>query len=395
MRVLFLTHRLPYAPNRGDRIRAYYLMQEMSRFAAISLFSLVHDDEEASQVARVPFADRVTTVRVKRGRNLVRAGLALASSAPLTHVLLDAADARAALMGLTRSAPPDLVVAYCSSMARFALAPPLNGWPLVLDMVDVDSAKWAQLGAEVSGPLGWIYRREAARLRCFEIHAVQRAAMTLTVNDREADRLREIAPTARITIVANGIDIDAFGSRGAPEIAPVVIFCGVMTYYPNEEGVRWFVQDVWPTVRSRNPGARFIVVGAGARHRLRRLVARDASIELVGAVAEVQPYLWRSAVSVAPLRLARGLQNKVLEALAAALPVVVTPSVWAGLPTEAQPGCVVANTADEFAAAVVRLLDDSPAERRHKASAARLDRLTWSEQFCGLETIFNNALTNP
>src|SRR5690349_18863198 len=141
MKVLFLTHRLPYAPNRGDRNRAYHLLREMSRFAEVSVFSLIHDDEEAAHVESVPFAHDVTGIRVTRFRNLLRGVTSLATDRPLTHTLLDAARIHPALVQLVDRNKPDVVVAFCSGMARFALEPPLRGLPLVIDMVDVDSQK--------------------------------------------------------------------------------------------------------------------------------------------------------------------------------------------------------------------------------------------------------------
>jgi len=143
MRILFLTHRLPYAPNRGDRTRAFYLLREMSRFAEVSLFSFVHDDDEQSHCDRVPFARDVTCVRVSRVPNFVRGALRLPTSRPLTHSLLDSGEVRAGLDRMFKDRCPDLVVAFCSGMARFAVEPPLNRCPFVLDMVDVDSVKWA------------------------------------------------------------------------------------------------------------------------------------------------------------------------------------------------------------------------------------------------------------
>ena len=396
MNVLFLTHRLPYAPNRGDRIRAYHLMRELSRFAEVSLCSLVHDDEEAGQVASVPFASRTVGLRTSRLANASRALANLFSDRPLTHVLLDARDAHTALAALVASSRPDLVLAYCSGMARFALEPPLSDLPFVLDMVDVDSVKWLELAGRSAPPQRWIYRREASTLRAFEAEAAARARATLVVNEREREALRRIAPDARIAIIENGVDLDAF-RRPEPATTPSqdVVFCGVLDYEPNESAVLWFVDAVWPAVRAARPRARFRIVGARPTGRLERAAARDASIELVGAVPAVQPFLWEAAVAVAPLQLARGVQNKVLEALAAGLPVVATPAVLEGLPDQVRPGCVTAGDSAAFARGVAELLSAAPSARLQQAARARLEGLGWADQLSALEGLLRGALKRP
>jgi len=386
MRVLFLTHRLPYAPNRGDRIRAYYLLREMSRFADVSLFSLVHDADELAHAAHVPFAADVQVARVAKVRNLLQGVLSLPTSRPLTHALLDAAGAARAIERLADSHPPDLVVAYCSGMARFALQTPLSAHPCVIDMVDLDSAKWASLAREARGVRRWIYRREAATLRAFEVRAIRHARATLVVNERERDALLQIAPAAPAIVIPNGIDLQMFAPPDAPADAPLVVFCGVMSYYPNVEGVLWFAQHVWPLVLAEQPHARFAIVGASPSRAIEHLRA-DPSIEVVGAVSAVQPYLWRSAVSVAPVRLARGLQNKVLEAIAAGLPVVVAPAVLEGLPAHVRRACLSASEPGAFANAVLRLLRLTPIDRRACAASANLADLEWTKQLAPLENI--------
>jgi sugar transferase (PEP-CTERM/EpsH1 system associated) len=395
MRILFLTHRLPFAPNRGDRIRAFYLLREMSRFADVSLFSLVHDDEELAHCADVPFARDVTCRRVHYLANLVRGATRLATTRPLTHSLLDAGDIHAALETLMERNTFDLVVAFCSGMARFALEPPLRGRPFVLDMVDVDSVKWDQLANVSSGPRRWIYRREARTLRAFEATAAARSHATLVVNDRERVALEKIAPAARVVVVPAGIDVDAFRPHDPPAGAPVVVFCGVMNYNPNERAVAWFASDVWPQVRSAIPDARFMVVGSSPTRAVKQLAEADSSIEIVGQVPTVQPYLWKSAVSVAPIHLAQGIQTKVFEALAAGLPSVITPAVARGLPPDVAHACSVEEQPEPFARAVVDLLKRSPEERRRLAALAPLDTLRWSEQLRDLEPILRAAVAAP
>jgi sugar transferase (PEP-CTERM/EpsH1 system associated) len=395
VKVLFLTHRLPYAPNRGDRIRAYYLLREMSRFATVSLFSLVHDDEEEAQAAHLPFVASVMTARVPRLRNRLRGGLRLASSIPLTHTLLDAPHASLEVARFAAACDPDVVLAYCSSMARFTLDQSLAGVPAVLDMVDVDSGKWAALAKESAGPLRWIFRREAEQLSRFEALAARHAKVTVVVNDRERDLLAKIAPDAEVRVLPIGIELEAFRPPGPPAASAMVVFCGVMDYAPNVDGVRWFAREVWPRVREARPDASFCIVGANPTRAVRRLAAQDASIQVTGTVDAVQPYLWKAAVAVAPLRIARGVQTKVLEMLGAGLPVVTTQAVMDGLPAEVGPGCLVAEHADEFAACVIDLLSASPEERRRRVALCGLDRLTWSARLSPLQGLLEEARGLP
>ncbi len=391
MRILYLTHRLPYAPNRGDRIRAYRVLRHLSARHQVDLVSLVHDDEEASHVADLAaLADSTTVARVGRGRGLVRAGAALVRGGTLTHALLDGAGLRRRLRAMLLDRRPDVVLAYCSAMARFALDAPLDACPFVLDLVDVDSEKWAELGRAGRTPMHWIYRREARLLRAFEGTAIRRARATLVVNARERDLVRPRVADAAVEIVPNGIDLASYRPPSAPSDEPRVVFCGVMNYSPNETGAEWLARTVWPRVRAVRPDAVLTLVGAHPTRRVSDL-ARGGSIEVTGSVPDVRPYLWRSAVAAAPLFVARGVQNKVLEALAAGLPAVITPPVAAGLPAEARPACVEAASADDFAAEIVALLERPAAARRALAASARLDALEWSHCLGRLDAILAQA----
>jgi sugar transferase (PEP-CTERM/EpsH1 system associated) len=378
VRVLFLTHRLPYAPNRGDRLRAYHTLQWLRQRASVDLVSLVHDHEEAAHIDEVrAFVTSVSTLRVPIIRNYVRALTALAGSTPVTHMLLDAPGIESTLAQVVRVAPPDIVFAYGSGMARFALARPLSGRPLILDLVDVDSRKWQDLAAVSRPPMSWIYRREARVLGTFETRAANAASATLVVNEREAALARQLAPLARVQVVANGVELDRLRPTQPAVTRPRVVFCGVMDYAPNDEGMRWFVSQVWPLVRRRRPDASLAIVGPNPRARLCALCAQAGSIELTGRVPDVREWLWGAAVGIAPLLVARGVQNKALEAVAAGLPIVVTGAVAEGLPPDVSAATMVADNAADFADRVVDLLARPPESRRALALTANLDRLRW------------------
>lgn len=392
MRVLFLTHRLPYAPNRGDRLRAYHILQWLRDRATVELVSLVHDDEEVGHVDEVrAFVPHVTTLRVGAIRNHLRAIATLATGSPLTHALLDAPGIEATLTEIVRARRPDVVFAFGSGMARLAFGPSLSGMPLILDLVDVDSRKWQDLAATSRVPISWIYSREARTLGAFEARAATSAFSTLVVNEREAEIARQLAPAANVHVIANGVEIERLRPPGAPTERERVVFCGVMNYAPNDQGIRWFIDEVWPIVKARRSGATLAIVGADPGRSLQALCARDRTIELTGRVPDVRPWLWESSVAIAPLHVARGVQNKALEAIACGLPIVITSAVAAGLSKGLEPAFTVADNAPHFAEAVIEFLELPAATRRARAVAANLSELTWSNTLKLLEMLLRDA----
>jgi sugar transferase (PEP-CTERM/EpsH1 system associated) len=392
MRVLFLTHRVPYAPNRGDRIRAYHMLRYFkAQRIPVCLVALAHDDEEASAVARLStLADEAHVVRVTWARNLVRAFLQLMTDRPMTHALLDSPQMRPVLERVRREWRPDVVLAFCSGMARFAMEPPLRSLPFVTDMVDVDSFKWESLATHVRGVRRWLYRREARVLRHFETRATRAARATLVVSPREREALRSLDAAFAPFVLPVGVDVEAFRNTGTPATRPDVVFTGVFSYEPNEHGALWLIDCVWPLVRARHPEARLSLVGMGPS---RRLMARAASagVEVTGAVEDVRPFLWRASVAVAPLATARGVQTKVLEALAAGLPVVVTSAVYEGLPEQVRPACRTADRPAEFAREIGDLLDGAASRAPVPAPEVALESLTWERSLAPLGGVLARA----
>lgn len=392
MRVLVLTHRLPYAPNRGDRLRAYHVLQHLRDRADVELVSLAHDEDEEQHAAGMrEWLPAVTTVRVPRLRTKLRALAALPTRLPLTHALLDAPGMSEVLRDVVDRRRPDVVLAYCSGMARFAMAPPLDDIPFVLDFVDVDSQKWRDLAASGLPPRSWVYRREALTLGAFERRAANRAVASLVVNAREARVAQSLAPSAAIQVVSNGVELERLHPSGPPSARPGVVFCGVLNYAPNDEGITWFVRDVWPIVRGHRPDATLTIVGPDPSPALRSLCGDDQGIAVTGRVPDVRDYLWNAAVGIAPLKVARGVQNKALEAIAAGLPIVITTAVAGGLPADAAPASLVADTPARFADHVLFLLAHTPDQRRARAASADLAALTWARTLEPLWPILERA----
>jgi sugar transferase (PEP-CTERM/EpsH1 system associated) len=325
----------------------------------------------------------------------LRAGLALAGPTPLTHALLDAPGLAATVTAVVERVRPDVVLAYCSGLAHLTLTDPLQRTPLILDLVDVDSDKWRQYSEQSSFPMSWIYRREARLLGAFEARAARAAAATTVVNQRELESLHAIAPDARGLVVPNGIDVDSFAPTGPPAGAEQVLFCGVMDYRPNDEGARWFLSEVWPRIRSARPGATLVIAGTAPTAALRRLADSSREVHVTGHVEDIRPCYWESAVFVAPLHLARGVQNKVLDAAAAGLPSVVTSAVRGGLPDEIAASCRVADTAESFAAAVIDLLALTPGERRAIAARVDLAGLRWEQRLAPMASLVESAGASP
>lgn len=392
--VLFLTHRLPYAPNRGDRIRAYHTVRALRDRFRLSVVSLAHDASEAAHVTALrELVDDVFVARTSRVMNYARGAGRLWTSRPLTHSLLDSATIRPALHDIVRATRPDVVLAYSSGMARFALAPPLAGLPVVIDMVDVDSLKWEALGANALFPMRWLYQREARCLSQFEELAAERAFATVVVNARERTALSALAPSARIEIVPCGVDVDYLKPPSSPASGRGVVFCGVMNYRPNEEGAIWLAQKVWPLVRARCGDATLAIVGAQPTSRVRALAKSGSGVMVTGTVPDVRPYLWRAALAAAPLHIARGVQTKVLESVAAGLPTVITRTVAGGLPTDVLRACFIAETPEQFADALVVGLTYTPAERRCLAErAGDLDSLRWPTLLRPLGDLLDDAI---
>jgi sugar transferase (PEP-CTERM/EpsH1 system associated) len=271
--------------------------------------------------------------------------------------------------------PPDLVYVYSSSMAQYAMASPARA--KVMQFAELDSDKWRQY-ATVSGPVGrWIYGREARRLLAFEDRVARTFSRSLVVSEVERTLFRERIPGVDPAVLPNGVDVVHFTSSGDRDRQPrTAVFTGVMDYEPNIDGVCWFVDACWPALRQRFPDAQLLIVGSKPVAKVQALAQRPG-ITVTGRVPETPPFFDRAAVAIAPLRLARGVQNKVLEAMSMALPVVASPQAAQGLGDVPAGTLTVADGAAATLAGVADLFADPVRARASGAAAAAWVRREW------------------
>ena len=380
MELLFLAHRAPFPPDRGDKIRSYHVLRYLSRRARVHLVAFGEGEGDFDGPADLA-AHLASVAIVRRSKPQAVAALeALARGRPVSLTAFGSAAMRDAVARVRA----DAVYCFSGQMAQYLPA----GVPAVMDFVDVDSAKFAGFATGGSPPLRWMMRREARLLGAFERRVAADVGASVFVSEAEAALFRAGGATGRIAAVENGIDAAAFDPAGiAPEAAapPLIVFTGQMDYRPNIEAVTWFAAEVLPRLRATHPALRFAIVGRAPTPAVQAL-ASDGVI-VTGAVADVRPWLAAAAVCVAPLKLARGIQNKVLEAMAMARPVVASVAAAEGIDHAGT--LQVAGDAADHAAQIRALLDDPQAAATLGASArARvLARYDWDARLAPLDAL--------
>jgi sugar transferase (PEP-CTERM/EpsH1 system associated) len=353
--LLFLAHRIPYPPNKGDKIRSWHILRHLAQRYRVHLGCFIDDpaDREYEPVLR-QLCGECCFVELKPRLSRILSLRGLLTGAPLTLPYY----ASAALAGWVRTTidrhRPDRLFFYSSAMAQFD-APTPYAARRVIDLVDVDSQKWSEYATRQPWPLSWIYAREGRKLLHFEREAAGRMDASVLVSAAEAALFADLAPESKqkIHAVNNGVDTDYF-SPDRPYANPFaagaipIVFTGAMDYWPNIDAVQFFARSVLPLLRDSCPGATFWIVGSSPARAVLELKSVPGVV-VTGRVPDVRPYLAHAAAVVAPLRIARGVQNKVLEAMAMARPVVASSQAAEGI--DAVPGrdILVADTPDAMA----------------------------------------------
>ena len=391
MKILFLSQRVPYPPNRGDKITTWRLVDRLRREHEVRCVAFAHDEKDV-EAARELCAMGIETTAIphdERRKKLASLPLFLTKT-PLTLGVYGSKVLQAKVDSLAGWA--DMAYAYSSSMGAFL--EPHGHLPRVMHLGELDSDKWRQYAQTARFPMSWVYRREHRTLLEFERRIAHAFTENVLCTPLEQRIFQEEIPGASSTVLRNGVDLEGF--RPAPEKAEPghLVFTGVMNYFPNVDGCLWFAKELLPRVRERHPEARFTIVGSHPTAEIQALEALDG-VRVTGFVDSVTDWCQRASIAVAPLRIARGIQNKVLEAMACGLPVVGTTSATQGVEGQHKRDYLVADDATAFVERVCGLLADPERARALGAAARRFveDNYDWEKVFTHLDDIVAKCAT--
>ena len=358
--LLYLVHRLPFPPNKGDKLRSFHLLKHLAATHRVFLGTFVDDpDDERHIDALRPLCAELHVERLDPTFARLRSLTGFADGRALTLPYYRNRDLKSWVDRTVREQRIDTALVFSGAMAQYANA--LPELRTLVDFVDVDSAKWTQYAQSRRWPSSWLYRREGERLLAFESDVARRSARSFFVTDAEVELFGRLAPecAGKIEAIGNGVDAEYFSpEHDLPSPYPAgeipVVFTGAMDYWPNIDAVSWFASDMLPSLRSRWPGLRFYVVGMRPAPSVQR--SPKPASPSPGTVPDVRPYLRHAAVVVAPLRVARGVQNKVLEAMSMARPVVVSTACANGIDATLGRDYEAAADAQAFIASIDGLL---------------------------------------
>ncbi len=391
--LLFLPHRIPFPPNKGDKIRSYHLLQHLSKHFHVHLGTFIDDPNDWQYVDAVKaLCGQTWFGRLDPRAARLRSLLGLLRGEALSMAFYRNAELHGWIAQLLQRFPVERFLAYSAAMAQFV--PFDAAGTRVIDMVDIDSDKWAQYARSKPWPARLLYQREARCLLQTERAIAARFDATLFVSPAEARLFQQLAPEQadKVDYLGHGVDAELFSpahrfanpyhSQDLP-----LVFTGVMDYWPNVDAVIWFATRIFPAILAHHRNAVFYIVGARPTARVRALDTLPG-VAVTGRVEDVRPYLAHAQLAVAPLRVARGIQNKVLEAMAMAKTVCVSPQALEGIAAVPGHHVILADGAAHTAVAINAHLDGVTPSLGEQARQFVLDHHCWQTNLQRIDRFF-------
>ena len=395
--ILFLAHRIPYPPDKGDKIRSWNLLSRLAQNHRVHLGCLIDDPADSAHLGRLQaICADVKAIPINPSWRRIASLRGLMTGEALTLPYFRDGGLQRWTDQVLQNVNPTIAFVFSSGMAPYlrATAPTVRR---VIDFVDLDSLKWQDYAAQSTGLLGWIYRREGRLLAAAERQFAGQADLSLFVSAQEAGELLNGSPelASRVAALENGVDTVYFDpaiEHPIPDAQlgghPSLIFTGAMDYRANIEGISWFVQEVLPAIQQSQPQTHLYIVGARPADAVKVLAQRQGVV-VTGRVDDIRPWIAHADLAIAPLRIARGIQNKVLEAMAMGKAVLSTKAANTGIEAEDGVAIALADSSQALAEQALRLLRQ-PDERARLGQAARqhaLDRFEWQGKLDAFEAM--------
>lgn len=399
--LLYLVHRIPYPPNKGDKIRSFHLLKHLAQSYKVHVGAFVDDPDDwqyaealaqlaGGEVKLLPLNPRLATLK---------SAIGLLSGSPLSKPYYRDRRMQLWVDAMLTTRPIARALVYSSSMAQYLMKH--HAIRRVIDFVDIDSDKWRQYAGKKSWPMRWVYQREAHTLFNYERHVTHEFAAAAFVSDAEAALFKKLAPDCadKVFGFSNGVDADYFSPDQAL-VSPfsidecAIVFTGAMDYWANVDAVMWFAREIFPSIKRAHPTAHFYIVGSRPTAEVQALV-RESGVHVTGAVPDTRPYIAHATVAVAPLRIARGIQNKVLEAMAMAKPTVVSEQALEGIAATPGKEILLATDAAGFAGQVSRAIAGQVPEMGAAARQRVVSDYSWSEHLRIIEQLLRGTSAMP
>ena len=392
MRILVVCHRLPYPPKRGGKIRPFNIISHLSQSHDVTVASIARSDQELDEGKGLSeHCNKVLLGRINAAQAGLQMILKLPTPVPSSMGNFYSPGLQRLISDELNSAKYGLIFVHCSSVAQYVSS--VSEIPKVLDFGDMDSQKWLMYGKCRRFPISLGYGLEGFKLQREEARLAKYFDLCTCTTMQELDTLNSYHAGVNTAWFPNGVDHDYFRPGSEAYDPELISFIGRMDYYPNQQAMIGFCERILPLIRQRRPGANLIIVGANPPGRIQRLAQMDG-VTVTGSVPDVRPFVTKSAVNVAPLQIARGTQNKILEAMAMGVPVVTTPVAAAGVDVVPGRHLLCGQTDHEFAEMTLRILENQE-DRQTLAKEGRkriLDHHDWGRSMRRLDNILDQYI---
>ncbi len=391
MKILFLAHRVPYPPNKGDKIRSFNILKYLSRRHDIYLACLADDRNDLKyQKDLLKYCKKAEIAFINKFWVNFKMILYLIIGRPLSLAYFGSRYLQRVINIWLNSIDFDMIYVYCSSVAQYVVKS--NRAYKIMDYVDVDSDKWLQNAQYTGFPASLIYRIEGVRMKRYEKFIAENFQRCIFVAERDQKLFRSIKPDINASVIPNGVNLEYFSNNFDSSNDLNIIFTGAMDYFANVDGVLYFYREIFPLIKKEIPGVKFYIVGRNPAEQIKGL-KKDKSVIVTGGVEDIRPYLRKSLVYAAPLRISRGVQNKVLEAMAMGIPVVTTTKVLEGIGAKPARDLFSEDKPERFAERIIELLNDEILRAKIGKAGRRFveEQYNWNTAFEKLENLLEEA----